>query len=90
MKKHNLNKVLFFLFFVSITNMAKSQEVSTEIIIKSDPQTVWNVLTDFKDYPNWNPYIIYIEGELKSGKKLNVTYLPPKEKEYPLSLKLKQ
>ncbi|MFC2112118.1 hypothetical protein ACFLTA_02525 [Bacteroidota bacterium] len=33
----------------------------------------WEILSDFPSYPEWNPFITQISGELKTGSKLNVT-----------------
>ena len=54
-----------------------SKEIKTEILINSDPKRVWQVLTDFKSYPNWNPFIKSIRGEKIVGNKLATEILPP-------------
>ena len=33
------------------------KEIKTEILIKASPQIVWSILTDFENYPHWNPFI---------------------------------
>lgn len=55
--------------------MAKS--IQTEIIINATPERVWSVLTDFKNFPAWNPFIKSIEGEVIVGKKISVKIQPP-------------
>lgn len=52
-------------------------EIRTEINIKSDKQTIWNILTDFETYPNWNPFIKNINGDRFKGGKLKVKIQPP-------------
>lgn len=54
---------------------AHANEVRTEILIHSKPEKVWNILTDFNQYSQWHPYITHIQGKLKKGKQLKVTYL---------------
>lgn len=49
----------------------------TEIEIQASPEQVWNVLTDFDSYPDWNPFIPYIKGILKPYAKLTVQITPP-------------
>jgi len=49
------------------------KKIKTEIVIDKDVSTVWNVLTDFESYPNWNPFVRSIEGEKYIGKKVSVT-----------------
>lgn len=48
------------------------KELSTEIQINSRPEIVWKILTDFKNYSQWNPIIIKIIGELSIGNKLEI------------------
>jgi hypothetical protein len=38
---------------------------------------VWDVLTDFGAYPEWNPFIRSIEGDAHKGGKLAVRIEPP-------------
>jgi hypothetical protein len=47
-----------------------AKHITTSIEIKSDVQTVWKILTDFKAYPKWNPFIKSIEGEVAEGQKV--------------------
>lgn len=42
----------------------------TEIIINASPEKVWNILTDFTRYAEWNPFIISSAGEAKKGTRL--------------------
>lgn len=53
------------------------KQIETEIIISTKPEKVWAVLTDFENYPNWNPFIRSIRGEKKTGKKIMVSIKPP-------------
>jgi hypothetical protein len=38
---------------------------------------VWAVISDFAAYPEWNPFIRRISGELREGAKLEVRIEPP-------------
>jgi len=49
----------------------------TEITINATPDKVWAILTDFNNYPNWNPFVTSITGEAKVGNKINVRIEPP-------------
>ncbi len=53
------------------------KEIKTEIIINASANKVWEVLTNFEAYPNWNPFIIEIllEGTLVEGAQLQNTML---------------
>jgi hypothetical protein len=48
------------------------KEIRTEIEIKASPQMAWQVLTDFDNFPQWNPFIRKINGEAKVGIKLEI------------------
>ncbi len=52
------------------------KEFRTEIEINAPPERVWQLLTDFASYPQWNPFIRRASGELKEGAQLQV-YLQP-------------
>ncbi|MCW5588151.1 MAG: SRPBCC domain-containing protein [Legionellales bacterium] len=52
-------------------------EIKTEILINANAQKVWQVLTEFADYPSWNRFFSHIAGELKIGGKLAITISPP-------------
>lgn len=57
-------------------------EIRTEIEIDAPVARVWRVLTDFGSYPQWNPFIVSLEGELRPGSRLRVTLsLPESNKE---------
>lgn len=46
------------------------QEINTHVTISASPEKVWNVLTDFSTYKEWNPFIRSISGKLEKGGKL--------------------
>ena len=48
------------------------KKIKTEIIIDTDVSTVWKVLTDFENYPNWNPFVRSIQGGKCVGDELKV------------------
>jgi hypothetical protein len=52
-------------------------EITTSITINATAEKVWNILTDFKYYNQWNPFIISISGEINIGYKLQVMIAPP-------------
>jgi hypothetical protein len=49
----------------------------SETAIHASPQRVWEVLTDFAAYPEWNPFIPRISGSLETGSRLDVQLQPP-------------
>ena len=48
------------------------KEIRTEIDIKASAEKVWEVLTDFNNFPQWNPFIRQINGDPKVGTKLKI------------------
>ncbi len=48
------------------------ETIATEIVIAASPERVWAALSTFRDYPEWNPYLIRIEGEPKAGSDITV------------------
>lgn len=54
-----------------------AKEIKTAILIQATPASVWTILTDFENYPKWNPFIKSISGELKVGNKITARIEPP-------------
>ena len=48
------------------------KELITEIQINSNPEILWNVITDFKHYYQWNPILQKIKGEPLIGNQLEI------------------
>lgn len=47
-----------------------NKRITTEIIINAPKEKVWNILTDFEKYPQWNPFIISVKGKAVQGERL--------------------
>ena len=54
-----------------------SSELHSETVIHASPQRVWEVLTDFAAYPEWNPFIPQINGSPDPGSRPDVQLRPP-------------
>ena len=54
-----------------------SPQVRTEVEIRASPARVWDVLTDFAAYPDWNPFIPRIDGPITVGARLDARLQPP-------------
>jgi hypothetical protein len=52
-------------------------EIKTQITINTTPDKVWAVLTDFDNYPNWNPFVTSLTGDVRVGNKITVRIEPP-------------
>ena len=51
-------------------------ELNSEIEINASPEIVWKLLTDTSRFPEWNPFLRRLSGELKVGQKL-VVFMQP-------------
>ena len=52
-------------------------QIFTEILIEAQPKKVWEILTDFENYPKWNSFVKSIEGNIKVGNTISVRIEPP-------------
>jgi hypothetical protein len=58
--------------------------IETNIVIDSTPQKVWNILTNFKEYELWNPFMTKVVGDANLGSKIevNIKTMNGKERTY--------
>ncbi len=54
-----------------------TRSIETEIEIEGTATRVWEVLTDFNRYPEWNPFILRIAGTLQTGSRLKAVVQTP-------------
>lgn len=45
-------------------------QLQTFIDIQATPKQVWSVFANFKAYPEWNPFITSVTGEVQKGKSI--------------------
>jgi hypothetical protein len=64
------------------------KELITEIDMDVPAERVWEVLTDFASYPQWNPMIRWARGELRAGARLKVRFDPEGSRGYTFRPKL--
>jgi len=48
------------------------KEIKTSVQINTEPEKVWQILTDFKNYPQWNSFVKSLSGEVKEGNRIKV------------------
>ncbi len=53
------------------------KELYSEIEIEATAEQVWQILTNFADFPQWNPFLRRASGEIEVGTKLEVEIQPP-------------
>lgn len=47
-------------------------EIKTSIKINATPTQVWQVFSDFNTYPDWNPFIKEVSGDIAEGKTISI------------------
>jgi len=50
------------------------KRICTTTDIEASAKDVWEILCDFKEYHNWNPFITSISGKLKAGEVLDAKF----------------
>ncbi|MCK6077528.1 SRPBCC domain-containing protein [Paenibacillus silvae] len=56
------------------------KQIRTEILINMPAHKVWEVLTHFEAYPDWNPFMVFLKGKVEEGAKIEVKMVPPGSK----------
>lgn len=56
------------------------EHINESVEIDASPQQVWQVLLDFERYPDWNPFIVKLEGPAELGATLDEWVVISKEK----------
>jgi hypothetical protein len=49
-----------------------AKQLHTEVEIEATPERVWEVLTDFAAYQDWNPFIVQAAGQAAPGARLEL------------------
>ena len=52
------------------------KELRTEIEIQASAERVWQLLTDFPSFPQWNPFIRKASGKVQVGERLDINIQP--------------
>ena len=53
------------------------RELRTEIAIDAPTDRVWAILTDFDSFPDWNPFMLRAQGNVKVGETIEVYVKQP-------------
>lgn len=59
------------------------KDIRTEIEINASAEKVWQILSDFENFPKWNPFVVKVLGTPKVDEILKI------EVQLPESIKLK-
>ncbi len=52
------------------------KELCSQIEIQASAERVWQLLTDFASFPQWNPFIRRASGNVQVGERLEVNIQP--------------
>ncbi len=53
-----------------------AKQLRTHVDIHATPERVWQVLTDFASYPQWNPFMPQASGSARRGERLTIRLQP--------------
>ena len=53
------------------------RNITHTIEIDAAPETVWRELADTGSYPDWNPFVRRLDGDLEESSRLEVEITPP-------------
>lgn len=56
--------------------MGWTKEYDTEVLIEAPPAEVWRALTDFGSYPQWNPLVRWLRGDVREGGEIEMFIAP--------------
>ena len=65
--------------------MTTQRTIEQSIEIDAPPAAVWSILADTSAYPEWNPFMSKLDGDLHPGATLDVRIEPPNAR--PMSFK---
>lgn len=54
--------------------------------IDAEPQVIWNLLTNASSYPEWNPAVLAVEGEIEEGQRIKLTSVVNPDRQFKLNV----
>ena len=49
-----------------------AKQIKTSININASREIIWKILTDFEKYPEWNPFITSLTGNVIVGNRIKI------------------
>ena len=65
--------VIVLIAFLAVLILHQDSSIRTDTWINRPPHTVWKILTATSEYPNWNPEITRMTGQLREGNVVEFT-----------------
>lgn len=56
------------------------KDIQTEIEINASAEKVWRILSEFENFPAWNPFVVKVSGEPKVGEVLEIEVQLPESR----------
>ena len=53
-----------------VKNKIMAKHIKTFITINASKEEIWNVLTNFKKFPEWNPFTGFLPGGTSTEKEI--------------------
>lgn len=84
MKKMTITLMTLIVVLIVLT-LTGNKSVHDELLIKASPEEVWSVLTNTNEYPEWNPVMELLSGEVKTGEKVIYKFTQAPGKSYEIA-----
>jgi hypothetical protein len=62
--------------FLCAASLAGCTAIDTRVVINAPATKVRAIVGDYKAYPNWNPFVVKVEGDMSAGNDVQVTVHP--------------
>ena len=63
--------------------MVYQREIATEVGLQAGVDRVWDILTDFKQYRQWNTFLLEMKGRAEVGSKVCFVFELPRGFRFP-------
>lgn len=61
-------------------------EYQATATIHASPKVLWDLLTDAAHYPDWNPTVVRVDGDIALGRKIKVVATVSPERSFPVTV----
>lgn len=82
--------IIAIIAVIAILYFTGKKSAHSELIINAPTEKVWAVLTDFKKYPEWNPTMQLVKGEVKEGNKVVYHFTQDEQNAYDINAKVQK
>lgn len=87
-----MNKITYIILGIIVLSVllyfTGKRSAHSEVIINASAEKVWQTLSDFAQYPEWNPTMQLAKGEVKEGNKVVYRYTQDEQNKYNITAKV--